>query len=471
MSGRSTYIFRISIIIIIIINIQYTNAALCAAGTISPHEHDGKHLCCAAKCGAICGSSSSLDTVCRMHSHVSSVCCPSQIIRMGRECTQELDVGCVMSRSGAKIAKNHSGCSTEKDTGCLAAAQEGLSIMHAVPSEQHDCFDIFKEIWSPSEIGPSEEGCSRAVREGLYRATTYQELGKKLRSGRCLKIAVIGSSITYGNGVLGRSSTCAKTAGLYSGLPPACAALCKPGNESQSNFEWDKLRCSDTVASKEKCGNTCHGATTWHAAVKHALDLTAPCAGEGGHTIHHHPVSGAGTLFWVSELQTKAKFPNLLQTLKDADVIFVETAVNDPPEGKPEKATEMLLLQLESVAPQAAKVWVTVGWRSGDEGNTAEDGIWRVLEHYGLQQISLRQGLLRPPSKLFPRGFTRKYIIPNGPMGGLISDYRINCCHVSRKRSCEAEYSYLFSNRFCILCTSTKYTTQRFESLETSAIS
>ena len=78
--SRSTYTFLI--IIIIIINIQYTNAALCAAGIISPHKHDGKQLCCAAKCGAICGNSSSLHTVCHMSPHISSVCCPSKSIRI-----------------------------------------------------------------------------------------------------------------------------------------------------------------------------------------------------------------------------------------------------------------------------------------------------------------------------------------------------------------------------------------------------
>ena len=350
---------------------------------------------------------------------------------------------------------------------------ELANVRNAVSSSPGDseCFDRFSDIWSPSAIGPSEAQCRSAVQDG--GSPQLRRLGEKLReSKRCLTIVVIGGSITAGHGALGMDRTCDGPWGHLIArpkLPKRCAALCEALPSSRRFDMWYKYRCGDSVLNQicgreaGSDGNWCLGATTYWGAMKHALDDVAPCVigdddsdadsaaqdeaagfakcdglelcpmahrNAKGHRVLPYANSGVGTGFWNSHLMTS----EVLRTdIRNADLILVDTAVNDGKETKLE-LTEILVWQLERIAPRASKMWATVGFRSpgGEKAVSTELGQRKVLARYGIPQISMIQGLReRGPSGViastarkasiatFPNGFTQKFI-PNYPS---------NCCH------------------------------------------
>ena len=271
------------------------------------------------------------------------------------------------------------------------------------------CFNRFSDIWSASEIGPSDSQCRAAVMNG--NTPQLRRVAGMLRKKYCLRIVAIGGSITLGHGVLGLNATCAHHRDK---LSADCAALCtraknREAGSSRNDSEWyklrwNKLRCGDSVAKEMQCGNRCAGATTWWEALARALDLTMPCVdrdgdpnGSGRHHIVQHAHWGAGTGFWIQQVQTNSR---LLRDIRAADLLIFDTAVNDDRHNtrlyNSTHPTEILIWQLEKMAPHVAKVWATVGWRSEDAAITSEPAHREVLAYYNIPQISLIEGLLTP---------------------------------------------------------------------------
>ena len=355
----------------------------------------------------------------------------------------------------------------------------------AAPTDaQHACFNRFSAIWSASEIGPSESDCEAAVMDGT--APQLRNVAKKLRQGECLNIVALGGSITAGHGIAPMNHVCSWRSEV---LQPACAALC--ALPLHKNDAWVKLRCSDSVGGTlnvrrtlssslpvrnwarspralrhslcplniapptrtpsfnnrhHQCANLCEHASVWWNMLEQALALQMPCVHRyqhtnetnepSGHNFSIHAGSGKGSSWWIDKLQNDE---TLRSDVRRADLVLFDTAVNDEYVNTfrtEQTETETLVWMVERLAPDAMKMWVTVGWREFDRAEHAEPEQREVLAAYGIPQISLSKGLLVPRNcaleasnsstrattsacTTFKPGFTKKYIILN----------RGNCCH------------------------------------------
>ena len=146
---------------------------------------------------------------------------------------------------------------------------------------------------------------------------------ERLRLGDCLRVVVMGGSITYGFNAMAHKK--------------ADRGVAWPEH-------WRRKLNSDHADCRPRNNS-----------------MATSDNGRSGHVFETLAVRGVGSSYWWQQLTTPGS--NALAALSaEADVVVVETATNDvESEAATARLTELLVRRLRMLAPKAALIWLTAG--------------------------------------------------------------------------------------------------------------
>jgi len=244
-----------------------------------------------------------------------------------------------------------------------------------------ECWDT--EIFGTTPFPLTADMCRRGI-ENRGSAAYRSAVVARIRRGKCLRIAALGGSITFGVNLCGHRD------GGHA--PGAC------GHD-------------EDVRKNERLDGAHGKKDAWPVWLERFLNHRMPCAG-GTHTVVNLAVSGKGTNFWTDKLE------RFKPQLAGVDMIILDAASNDVseligdtkatshewesgllPASMIQRYTELFIRKVTAEFPEVALVWATVGWRGmgprskAPYHHDADSEHDDVLRYYDRDHISLLAAL------------------------------------------------------------------------------